>query len=164
METKQRLKAAIFQPTADKPARWLATERITVLIAGEQTNGAYAVVEIFTVPGGGPPPHIHHREDEMFYILEGEGTIFAGDDTIRASAGTCVHVPTGMVHHYKNEGNRPLRLLVMYTPAGFEGYFLKVGTPTRHRDEAPPPVTEETFKRFMAAAAQFHLEIVAPLA
>lgn len=159
---KIQTKPTIFQPTADKPAYWMADHRMTVLIPGEQTNNAYTVLEMLIVPGGGPPPHIHHREDELFYVLDGDITILAGEQTVRARPGTCVHVPAGAVHTFKNEGSRPGRLIIMYAPAGFENYFATVGTPATHDDEMAPPVTQEALERFQAYAAQFHLEIILP--
>jgi mannose-6-phosphate isomerase-like protein (cupin superfamily) len=152
----------IFQPAADKPAYWMADHRMTVLIPGEQTNNAYTVLEAFIVPGGGTPPHIHHREDEMFYILAGDFTILAGEQLIQANAGTCVHISAGTVHNFRNKGGGPGRMLIMYTPAGFENYFSTVGIPTTHDDETAPPVTQETLERFQAYAAQFNLEIIPP--
>jgi mannose-6-phosphate isomerase-like protein (cupin superfamily) len=157
---KTQTRPAIFQPTADKPAYWMADHRMTVLIPGEQTNNAYTVLEIFIVPGGGPPPHIHYGEDELFYVLDGDITIFVGEQTVRASAGTCVHIPAGAAHTFKNEGGGPSRMVIMYAPAGFENYFAKVGIPGTHGDETAPPVTQEALERFQAYAAQFNLEII----
>jgi mannose-6-phosphate isomerase-like protein (cupin superfamily) len=135
---------------------------MTVLIPGEQTNNAYSVLEAFVVPGGGPPLHIHHREDELFYVLDGDITIFAGEQSVRASAGTSVHIPAGTVHTFRNEAGGPVRMLIMYSPAGFENYFSKAGTPTTHGDETAPPLTQETLERLQAFAAQFNLEIIPP--
>jgi mannose-6-phosphate isomerase-like protein (cupin superfamily) len=159
---KMQTLPAIFQPTADKPVYWVIDHRMTVLVSGEQTNNAYAVLEAFVLPGGGPPPHIHHREDELFYVLDGDITIFAGEQTVRGSAGTCVHIPLGTVHTFKNEGSGPARMVVMYTPAGFENYFSTAGAPTTHADQTAPPVTQETLERLQAYAAQFSLEIIPP--
>ena len=152
----------IFRPTAEKPAYWLADHRMTPLISGEQTNSAYAALEVFVVPGGGPPPHIHHAESELFYVLEGDLTIRAGDQAVRGGPGACVHVPSGTVHTFKNEGSTPARMLVVYEPAGFEQYFSAVGTPTVHGDETMPQLTQEMLERFQAYAAQFNLEILPP--
>jgi mannose-6-phosphate isomerase-like protein (cupin superfamily) len=160
MKTQTRL--TMFQPTADKPAYWIVDHRMTVLISGEQTNNAYAVLEAFILPGGGPPPHIHHREDELFYVLDGDITIFAGEQTVRASDGTCVHIPLGAVHTFKNEGSRPARMLVTYTPAGVEDFFIKAGTPGRHGDGTAPPVMQETLERLQAYAPQYNVEVLPP--
>jgi mannose-6-phosphate isomerase-like protein (cupin superfamily) len=153
---------AVFQPAADSPAYWIADHRMTLLIPGEQTRHVYSVLEAFVVPGGSPPPHIHHREDELFYVLEGEFSILVGEETVRASTGACVHVPAGTVHTFRNEGGAPGRLIIMYTPAGFENYFSTAGTPATHGDDTPPPVTQEMLERFQAYAAQFNLEIILP--
>jgi mannose-6-phosphate isomerase-like protein (cupin superfamily) len=159
---KTHTRPTIFEPTADKPAYWIADHRMTVLIPGEQTNNAYSVLEAFIVPGGGPPAHIHHREDELFYVLEGDITIFSGEQTVRASAGTCVHIPAGTIHTFRNEGGGPARMIITYTPAGFEKYFSTAGIPTTHGEATAPPVTQETLERFQAYAAQFALEIIPP--
>jgi quercetin dioxygenase-like cupin family protein len=158
---------AVFQPSAEQPAFWMGGDRITILIGGEQSGGTYTIVEAFTVPGGGPPAHIHHGESETFYALDGEITIYAGEQTIRARAGTCVHVPAGTVHHFRNEGDGPARLLLIYTPAGFEKYFVEFGTATTYDDEVPPPVTPEMLARWQTTDVdyqrqQFHLENVRP--
>jgi mannose-6-phosphate isomerase-like protein (cupin superfamily) len=159
---KPQTRPTIFQPTADKPAYWIADHRMTVLIPGQQTNNAYSVLEAFILPGANPPPHIHHREDELFYILAGDITIVAGAQTVRASAGTCVHIPAGTIHTFRNEGRAPGRMIIQYTPAGFENYFSTVGIPATHGDETAPPVTQEALARFQAYAAQFNLELIPP--
>ena len=158
---KMQIRPAIFQPTADKPAYWIVDHRMTVLIPGEQAKNAYAVLEALILPGGGPPPHIHHREDESFYALDGDIVILAGEQMVRASTGTCVHIPIGTVHTFKNEGDGPARMLIMYTPAGFENYFSKAGTPTTYGDQTAPPVTQEILERLRAYAPQFNLEVIA---
>lgn len=165
--TTTPLAPTAFQPSADQPAFWMGGDRITILIGGEQSGGACAVVEAFTVPGGGPPAHIHHAEAETFYALDGDITIIAGEQTIRARPGTCVHVPAGTIHRFKNEGDRPVRLLLIYTPAGFEKYFVEFGVPTTHNNETPPPVTPEMIARWQAIDVdyqrqKFHLENVLP--
>jgi mannose-6-phosphate isomerase-like protein (cupin superfamily) len=159
---KMQTLPAIFQPTADMPAHWVIDHRMTVLVSGEQTKNAYAVLEVLVMPGGGTPPHIHHREDEMFYVLDGDITILAGEQTVRGSAGTCVHIPLGTVHTFKNEGSRPARMVVTYTPAGFENYFITAGTPATHGDKTAPPVMQETIERLQAYAPQYSLEIIPP--
>jgi len=159
---QRQLRPALFQPAADKPAYWIVDHRMTVLIPGEQTNNRYTVLEVFIVPGGGPPPHIHHREDELFYVLDGDITIVAGEESARLGPGACVHIPAGTVHTFRNEAGEPARMLVMYTPAGFERYFSTAGTAATSGDETAPPVTEEAIGRLQAYAAQFNLEIIPP--
>ena len=73
------------------------------LATGEDTNGKYALWEAIVPPGGGPPPHVHSREEEGFYILEGEITFHVGDERIVATAGMFANMPVGTPHSFKNE-------------------------------------------------------------
>jgi uncharacterized cupin superfamily protein len=63
----------------------LLGELLTIKVAGEDTDGAYTIVQNVSPPSGGPPLHLHHREDEAFYVLEGEYEIQSGDDRINAT-------------------------------------------------------------------------------
>src|SRR5713101_6517519 len=76
------------------------------LATGEDTNGKYALWEALVPPGGGPLPHVHSREEEGFYILEGEITFTIGDNRLVASAGMFANMPAGTPHSFKNESSR----------------------------------------------------------
>lgn len=101
-----------------------AERRIKVDAAA--TGGAYALME-----GGspaeakGPLPHVHHRAEEAFFILEGEAIIQYADQTVHASAGSFVLIPRGVVHTHSNPGTAPNRFLVIFSPAGMEEYFVE---------------------------------------
>src|SRR5260370_27016922 len=82
------------------------------LATGDDTNGKYALWEVLVPPGGGPPPHVHSREEEGFYILEGEITLFIGAQRLIISAGMFANMPVGTAHSFKNEGNQPARMLI----------------------------------------------------
>src|SRR5262245_52068935 len=90
------------------------------LAVGEETNGKYAIFESIVPPGGGPPLHVHSREEEGFYILEGEITYQIGDQRIVATAGMFANMPVGTPHSFKNETSRTAKMLVSVAPAGFE--------------------------------------------
>src|ERR1019366_8674016 len=77
------------------------------LATGEDTNGKYAMWEAIVPPGGGPPPHVHSREEEGLYILEVEITLQVGDKRLVASAGIFANMPVGTPHSFKNEGSQP---------------------------------------------------------
>lgn len=93
-------------------------EALTRKVAAEQTGGAYSLFEASSRPGGGPPPHVQHREDECLYVLEGEFEILMGDEVARAGAGSSFYVPKGCLHSYRNAGSRTGRLLLIHTPGG----------------------------------------------
>src|SRR5882757_2384642 len=84
------------------------------LATGDDTNGKYAMWEAIVPPGGGPPPHVHSREEEGFYILEGEITLTIGDKRLLTSAGMFANMPVGTPHTFKNEGSQPAKMLIPY--------------------------------------------------
>ena len=92
---------------------------------GDQTGGALSVTETLTPAGNGPPKHVHEREDEMFFVLEGELTVTVGDETVAAPAGTFVFGPRGVPHAYT--ATLPTRHLTLVTPPGFERFLHDAG-------------------------------------
>ena len=101
-------------------------------LAGEQTGGAIALMEFRIEPGYPvPPPHIHEREDEITYLIDGALDITIGGETCSLQAGESAFKPRGIPHAFAIAGDRPARFLEMITPAGFEGYFRTVATAIR---------------------------------
>src|SRR5947209_14561529 len=82
------------------------------LATGEETNGKYALLEALVGPGGGPPPHVHSREEEGFYVLEGDITFIMGDKRFVAGAGMFANMPVGTPHSFKNESSKPAKMLI----------------------------------------------------
>src|ERR1700751_3343301 len=99
------------------------------LATGDDTGGKYALFEALVGPGGGPPPHVHSREDESFYVLEGELTFTVNGERVVAKAGTFANMPVGTPHSFKNESNKPAKMLISVAPAGLEQMFIEVGVP-----------------------------------
>ena len=97
------------------------------LADGSQTNDRYFLMEAVVPPGGGPPPHIQTREEEGFYILEGTVTFWAHGDEIEAGPGTFLHIPSGALHNFRNQGEQTAKMLIFFAPAGIEGMFDKMG-------------------------------------
>ena len=106
------------------------------LVTGEETAGRYAMFEAVVLPGGGPPLHLHRKEDETFYVLEGEITFQVGDEKLVARPGAFVNMPIGNPHAFKNETDAPAKMLISFAPAGLEEYFFEVGQ--KYRGELPP--------------------------
>lgn len=103
------------------------------LATGDDTDGKYAMFEAIVPPGGGPPPHIHSREEEAFLILEGEITFQIGDQRLLANAGTFANMSVGSLHSFKNESGKPAKMLISVAPAGLEQMFFEVGQPVERR-------------------------------
>ena len=132
------------------------------LATGDNTHGKYAVWEAIVPPGGGPPPHVHSREEEGFYILEGEITLQAGDERIVATAGMFVNMPIGLPHSFKNESSKPAKMLIMVAPAGLENMFFEVGVPLAEGSTAALPPTQEEIEKLLKIAPKYGIEILLP--
>jgi quercetin dioxygenase-like cupin family protein len=132
------------------------------LATGEDTNGKYALWEAVVPPGGGPPPHVHSREEEGFYVLEGEITFLVGDQRLVASAGTFANMPVGTLHSFKNETDRPARMLISVAPAGLEKMFFEVGQPVPEGVQTAPPPTREEIEKLLSVAPRYGIEIKLP--
>ena len=100
------------------------TMRLIATAAG--TGGRYTVIEQVTPPGWGPPRHIHSREDEIFYILDGRYELHVGDERRTVSAGASAILPRNIPHGFRNVASTPSRLVFVITPGGLEEYFLAV--------------------------------------
>src|SRR5262245_3778452 len=97
------------------------------LATGEDTDGKYALWEAIVPPGGGPPPHVHSREEEGIYVRESEITFTVNGERVVASAGTFANLPVGTPHSFLNESPRPARMLISVAPAGLERMFFECG-------------------------------------
>jgi mannose-6-phosphate isomerase-like protein (cupin superfamily) len=139
---------------------WIVGDTTTFKATGESTGGSLALLEVLTTPGGGPPPHIHTREDEFFYVLDGSFEIRIGDEVHSIGPGGFAYVPRGTVHCFRNTAQTSSRILVGFTPGGIEGFFRESG---RHAtDDGPAPaVDEDEIARTMTAAPKYGLEAVA---
>ena len=140
---------------------WVAEELMTFVVSNEDTCGKYALTDSMVPPQGEAPPHIHHREDEAFWVLEGELEIMVGEDTFEASAGSFVHLSRGVIHTYKNVGATPVRFLTLMVPAGLEKLFEEVGKPGTDAS-SPPPFGEEDVEMLLAVAPKYGVEIPSP--
>lgn len=152
-----------YVPSGIGSAYWGPGSLMTFLITGKDTGGAFFLAEVSVPPGGGPAPHIHHREDESFHVLEGTLTIRVGETTITASAGDFVFLPRGIAHSFKNSCDAPAKALVLVTPAGLENYFAEVFDPAKDRYTAAPPPNKELIARAIAASHRYGL-VLLPLA
>ena len=130
-------------------------------VTGEDTGGAFALVEAVVPPGGGPPPHVHSREDEAFYVLEGELTFHADGRDFTAGPGAWITLAKGSLHHFLNRSPDPARMLILVTPAGLEQYFLEVGREAADGETSLPP-TPEDIDRLLEAAPRYGLDIRLP--
>jgi mannose-6-phosphate isomerase-like protein (cupin superfamily) len=141
-------------------AIWYVNNRATIKATAADTGGAFSLVDMQVAIGHGPPLHIHHTEDEAFWVLEGHLTVRCGEEVFSAGPGSFVYTPRGIPHTFRLEGETPARLLVLLVPGGGEGFFIEAGRPA----EGPGlPVPKPPDVSYLASvAAKYHLEFVGP--
>lgn len=158
--------AAPHQPTLRKPPQGRTVAVVgdvyRFLATGDDTNGKYALWEAVVPPGGGPPPHVHSREEEGFYVLDGEIAITVNGERVVATAGTFANMPVGTLHSFRNEGDRPARMLISVAPAGLEQMFFEVGVPLVEGATTALPPTKDEIEKLLAVAPQYGIEIRLP--
>jgi quercetin dioxygenase-like cupin family protein len=103
-------------------------DRVTFHLTGKETGGKYTAFFVETLPGNGPPPHRHEREDEWFHVLEGEAEFFSDGQWTKVGAGSSVFAPRGSVHAFRNAGDTMLRQLIHTAPSGFEDFFAAIAS------------------------------------
>ncbi len=138
---------------------YVGADTVRILVSSDQTGGGLALCDVVVAPGGGPPMHVHAREDETFHVLEGELTFWVNGDRHVARAGDTLFGPRGIPHRFQNCTDRPARMLVAMTPGGFEGYFREAGLPAMPGMDAPP-LSPEVIARLMAPAERYGLAFV----
>jgi quercetin dioxygenase-like cupin family protein len=122
----------IVTDTGNGPGFTMLGTTMRLIAAAADTGGRFTVLEQVTPSGWGPPRHIHSREDEIFYVLEGTYELHVGDERRTLSAGASAILPRGVPHGFRNVAPVPSRLLCVITPGGLEEYFLAVA-------KYPPP-------------------------
>jgi|SRR5436190_16101902 len=108
--------AAIFV----SPLNAAAAAGTTIRITSRETDGAYCVCEMTTQPGEGVSQHVHDRDEEFYYILEGTYEVHAGDEKFTAEKGSMVIIPPDVPHRFRNAGDIPARALMIFRPGGFD--------------------------------------------
>jgi mannose-6-phosphate isomerase-like protein (cupin superfamily) len=140
---------------------WFLDTLVRVHARGEHTGGGYGLVESVAPPGHQPPPHVHHREDEGFYVLEGELTLHTADDAVTLGPGAFCNAPRGVAHTIRVTSDAPARWLVVSSPAGFEAFVTELGVPAAAEElpvlDSPPDV-----ERLVSVAARHGIEILGP--
>ncbi|WP_445632833.1 Quercetin 2,3-dioxygenase [Nostoc sp. DSM 114161] len=152
----------IWQQPGEGDSYSVAGDVATFKATSEQTSGKYALFEVVVAPELGPPPHIHSREDEAFYIQEGSFEFYLDEQTVVATPGTFLHSPKGQLHSFKNIGSTPAKMLIWTAPGGIEKFFARVGTKVENSSVPPLPITQEVIDRILATAPEYGITIVLP--
>lgn len=127
-----------------------------VVTSSKSTGGKLFISDLTEKPGGGPPLHVHSREDELFIVLDGEVTLWSDGVVSKASAGMSVFLPRNIPHTFKNCSDRSMRMLVICTPGDIEKFF-DYGMPLSDGSAPPDAVLIE---RIAALAPQYGITIL----
>ncbi len=134
--------------------------RYTIKVASEQTEGRLVQLLCSDRRGGAPPLHIHHNEDETFFVIAGELSFFVGDERIEATAGDFVFAPRDVPHAFLVKSDHA-EYLTSFAPAGAERFFPEVA-PRVVAGEPPPSPRQPDPDEFARIAANYGIEIVGP--
>jgi quercetin dioxygenase-like cupin family protein len=151
-----------YQLDADEgEAIWLLGMLQTIKIGREDTGGQYGLIEVLVPAGVGSPWHVHPEEDEWFYVLDGEVTVWVADTRLSLSAGSFAYGPKGVPHTFYVETG-VARMLVGFAPMQFEGFQREVGEPALERVLPPPAEGPPDMQRLIPIAKRNGFEILGP--
>lgn len=147
-------------PATEGESVWFTNNLMVLKATAGSTGGAYGLIEALAPAGSGPPLHVHHREDEAFWILDGHLTVRCGEHVFAAGAGSYTFLPRDIPHTFAIEGNSPARILSICSPGGLEQYFVAAGRPAESAGLPPPaPVDVALLAR---VGQDFGVEIIGP--
>jgi mannose-6-phosphate isomerase-like protein (cupin superfamily) len=139
---------------------WSLGGRFTVKLERALSEGRLALVEALAFRTTEPPLHIHHREDEAWYILDGEMTFHIGEASHKATAGSFVYAPMGLPHTFTVDVE-PTRVLVFASPGGFEHFALELGIPASG-DVPPDDLAVPAPEILGPVGERYGIEVVGP--
>ena len=142
-------------------ALWVFGVLATVKASAETTGGRVAVIEHLAPQGAGSPLHVHRREDEWFYVIEGELAFWVGGTRIEAPAGSFVYGPRDIPHTFVVT-SAEARFLLVAEPGGFESFMRSMGRPAPALTVPPPAAPPSDLGPLVAAAAEYGIEILGP--
>lgn len=137
-------------------------DKYVILATGEQTGGAYCLADAVLSPGGGPPPHYHTREEESFYVLEGEVTFTVDGKTVVGTPGTFIQIPRGTPHAFKNQSPVPARMLIHCAPAGFEKFMAEFAIELPSPDAPVVPPSPAEIEKLLRVAPEYGIVMLPP--
>lgn len=150
--------AVIHVPAGGGHGWWVYGDKDTILVDSRDTNGALTFMETVVPPHAGPPLHIHHKESEAFYVLDGDIKVVDNGRDFLVSTGAFVYMPQGSVHRFENVRDEPSTILLFFLPGGFEGYLTEMGDPVVEGQD-PPPATVDV-PEAARIGAKYGMEIV----
>ena len=151
--------AAAVQLERPQPL-WFIDNLVHVHIDGDTSGGSFALLEMCGGRGDMPPLHVHERDDETFYVLDGELSLFVAGQQLILGAGQAALAPRAVAHCYRVESEQA-RWLLITTPAGLDSFVREVAEPAP-ADALPPAGRPQDPALLAQAAAKVGIEILGP--
>ncbi|KUM04305.1 cupin domain-containing protein [Chromobacterium subtsugae] len=145
-----------YLPAGSGQRVWMSGDEYRILLDAAHSAGTMTLLDALVPPAGGPPEHAHADVDELFVVLDGELEIMADGAKYQVGPGGRVFVRRGTPHAFHNRSADPVRMLIFYTPAGVEEFFLAAGVPAQD-GLPPPPADEESTARAIEAGLRFQV-------
>jgi quercetin dioxygenase-like cupin family protein len=142
-------------------AYWLLGMLEIVKVSGADTGGEFGLLEVTVRAGEGSPWHVHPEEDEWFYVLEGEFTVYVGEKRLSLTPGSFAFGPRGVPHTFIGETDGA-KVLVGFQPFLFESFLHEVGEPAAERVLPPPPSAPPDMERLHRIAERSGMVILGP--
>ena len=141
----------------------MVNDLYTFRATSAETNGSYMLIDAVIPPGGGPPPHIHTRETEIFVVIEGQVTCTESNATSTLGPGETITLLPHKPHTFRNNTDKPARMLVICLPAAIEKMFAECGKPVDASYVVPParPPTPAEIEQLTASCERAGISFVA---
>ena len=164
MAEEQHQQVVVRGPGAAGPATWAMGSLFERLLSGSDCGGALDVSLITQPPGIATPLHVHSREAEAFYVLEGTLLYQAADQLHELSAGSFIYLPAGVPHAFRITGRTPARFLGLVSPAGLMDLYDEVGLPAGERrlPGTDGRTLEDEIPRWNEVGPRYGLSVIGP--
>ena len=156
-DTEITAEAVVVRAGEGQTLRWGPQGTIRIIAGATSTDRSFSIVEATEPPGGGAPLHVHHGEAEGFYILDGTVELTCGAQTVLGHAGDFIYAPRNVPHKYVVLGDKPARILLLFSRPGFEMFFAEGGSPLDRPPAGPP--NAEAFQRLVEKYSMELLEM-----
>ena len=151
----------VFTPAGGGTVVWSMGNRFTFKLRAGESAHALGLLEVVAPVGSAPPLHVHHREAEVFVLLEGSMLYQAGDAMYELTPGSSIYLPVGVRHGFRVTGPSPARFLALTLPGGIEDLYEEIGRPAGGPG-LPEPPTQEEIAAWLAVNTKYGLEVVGP--
>jgi mannose-6-phosphate isomerase-like protein (cupin superfamily) len=156
--TFEQAKPFVLGPD-DGETTWFLGTRMTVKATAQTTGGSFGLIDVRLAAGFSPPMHIHHQEDESFWVLEGSFTFVCDGQSYQAGPGSFVYLPRGLPHTFRVDTG-PGRLLELVQPGGHEHFYVEGGRPAT--DDTIPAFDPRDLERVGGLYPKYRLEDAGP--